>query len=82
MNHDAQLQDELRRRFQEGFQEAEHCDVGALKHQPPVEVAPGAAAVPAALSPQVEGVEVPEERRHQEGLGSMKLRSCLTDGFF
>lgn len=69
MNHDAQLQDKLRGRFQEGFQEAEHSDVSALKHQTPVEVAPGAAAVPAALSTQVEGVEVPEERRHQGVLG-------------
>lgn len=69
VNHDAQLQDELRGGLQEGLQEAEHGDVSALKHQTPVEVAPGAAAVPAALSPQVEGVEVPEERRHQGGLG-------------
>lgn len=38
-------------------------------------MAPGAAAVPAALSTQVEGVEVPEERRHQGVLGGTSLGS-------
>lgn len=63
MDHDAQLQDQLGRRLKEGFQEAEHGDVSAFKHQPPVEVAAWPAAVPAALSTQVEGMNVPGEQR-------------------
>lgn len=63
MDHDAQLQDQLGGGLKEGFQETEHGDVSALKHQPPVEVAARSAAVPAALSTQVEGMNVPEEER-------------------
>ena len=63
MDHDAQLEDELRRRLQEGLQQAEHGDVSALKHQPPVEMAAGTVAVPTALGAQVEGVDVPEGKR-------------------
>lgn len=32
VDHDAQLEDQLGGRLQEGFQEAEHGDVSALKH--------------------------------------------------
>lgn len=67
MDHDTQLQDQLGGGLQEGFQEAEHGDVSALEHQPPVEVAARSAAVPAALSAQVEGVDVPEEQRQGQG---------------
>lgn len=63
MDHDAQLEDELRGRLQERFQEPEHGDVRTLKHQPPVEVATGPVAVPTALGAQVEGVDVPEGER-------------------
>ncbi|TNN46337.1 hypothetical protein EYF80_043455 [Liparis tanakae] len=49
VDHDAQLEDELRSRLQEGFQEAQHGDVSALKHQPPVDVARCPVAVPTAL---------------------------------
>lgn len=63
MDHDAQLQDQLGGRLKEGFQEAEHSDVSTLEHEPPVEVAARSAAVPAALSTQVEGMNVPEEQR-------------------
>lgn len=65
MNHDAQLQDELRRRLQEGLQQAQHGDVGALEHQPPVEVTAGPVPVPPALGAQVEGVDVPGDQRHK-----------------
>lgn len=68
MDHDAQLQDQLGGRLQEGFQEAEHGDISTLEHQPPVEVAARSAAVPAALSAQVEGVDVSEEQRQGQGL--------------
>lgn len=68
MDHDAQLQNELWSRLQEGLQEAEHGDVSALKHQPPVELAAGPVAVPAALGTQVEGVDVSEgERKRFKG---------------
>lgn len=63
VDHDAQLQNKLWGWLQEGLQEAEHGDVSALKHQPPVEVAAGPVAVPAALGAQVEGVDVPEDDR-------------------
>ena len=65
VDHDAQLKDQLWSWFQEGFQKAEHGDVSALKHQTPVEVAPGAAEMPVALSSQVEGVKVPEDKRQR-----------------
>lgn len=70
MDHDAQLEDELRGRLQEGFQEAEHGDVSALEHQPPVEVAAGPIAVPTALGAQVEGVDVPEGERQRQNENS------------
>lgn len=60
MDHDAELQDELRSRLQEGLQEAEHGDVSTLEHQPPVELAAGPAAVPATLGAQVESVDISE----------------------
>lgn len=66
VDHDAELQDELRRRLQEGLQEAEHCDISALKHQPPVEVAAWYVAVPAAQGSQVEGVDVPVRGRQRQ----------------
>lgn len=71
VDHDAQLQDELGGGLQEGFQEAEHGDVSALEHQLPVEVVPGSGAVPAALSAQVEGVDVSEDQRQKEGWSRM-----------
>lgn len=77
VDHDAQLQDELGGGLQEGFQEAEHGDVSALEHQPPVEVAPGSGAVPAALSAQVEGVDVSEDQRQEQGWS--RLLTMLTD---
>lgn len=64
MDHDAQLEDELRSRLQEGLQEAQHGDVSALKHQPPVEVATGPIAMQTALGAKVEGVDVPAGERH------------------
>lgn len=66
MDHDAQLEDELWGRLQEGLQEAEHGDVSALKHQTPTEVALGPTALPTALSAQVEGVDVPEDQMNKQ----------------
>lgn len=66
MDHDAQLEDELRCRLKEGLQETEHGDVSALKHQPPVEVAAGPVAVPTALGAQVQGVDIPEGQRQRD----------------
>lgn len=66
VDHDAELQDELRCRLQEGLQEAEHCDISALKHQPPVEVAARPVAVPVAQGPQVEGMDVPMRGRQRQ----------------
>jgi len=66
VDHDAQLEDELRSRLQEGFQEAQHGDVSALKHQPPVEVATWPVAVATALGTKVESVDVPEGERGLE----------------
>lgn len=66
MDHDAQLENELRGRLQEGLQEAEHGDVCALKHQTPTEVALGPNALPTALSAQVESVDVPEDQTNKQ----------------
>lgn len=81
MDHDAQLEDELRCRFQEGLQEAEHGDVSALKHQPPVEMATGPVAVPTALGAQVEGVDVPEVKT-DIGLISFYTFLLIVEGIF
>lgn len=72
MNHDAQLQDELRRRLQEGLQQAEHGNVGAFEHQPPVEMTTGPVAVPPALGAQVEGVDISKKMRD----GMVKKTGC------
>lgn len=67
VDHDAQLEDELRSRFEEGLQQAQHGDVSALKHQPPVEVTAGPVAMPTALGTKVESVDVPEGERGLRG---------------
>lgn len=81
MDHDAQLEDELRSRLQEGFKETEHGDVSTLKHQAPVEVATGPVAVPTALGAQIESMDVSKDERQGDSnaccliisLSSLKL---------
>lgn len=73
MNHDAKLEDELRRGLQEGLQQAKHGNVGALKHQPPVEVTTGPVAVPSALGAQVKRVDISEDKRQEFGMVTFML---------
>ena len=61
MDHDAELQYQLGGALEEGLQQAQHVDVGALKHQAPVEVPPLQVAVEAALHAQEQDVNIPEE---------------------
>lgn len=67
MDHDAQLEDKLRRRLKKCLQETKHGDVSALEHQPPVEVVVGTVAMPTTLGAQVECVDIPEEAESDQG---------------
>lgn len=59
VDHDAELQHELRRALQESLQQPQHVDVSALEHQTPVEMTLTRVAMPTALHSQVQGVDVP-----------------------
>jgi len=58
LDHDAELQHQLRRALQEGLQQAQHVDVGVLEHHGPVE-APLVLLLPVALYAEVHGADVP-----------------------
>lgn len=65
-DHDAELQNQLRRALQEGLQQTQHADVSALEHHPPVEVAPLRVSMPTALHAQVESVDVPVQQTDRQ----------------
>ena len=67
MNHDAELQHQLRSALQEGLKEAEHVDVSTLEHQAPVEVTSLPIAMPTALGAQVQGMDIPEKKKKRGG---------------
>ena len=49
LDHNAELQNQLRGTFEEGFQQTQHADISALEHHAPVEVVPLVVAAPTAL---------------------------------
>lgn len=63
VDHDAELQNQLRCALQEGLQQTQHADVGALEHHAPVEVTALGVSVPPALHAQVQSVDVPAGNR-------------------
>lgn len=58
LDHDAELQDQLGRRFQEGLQQPQHVDVSVLEHHGPVP-ATLVLLLPPRHDAQVEGPDVP-----------------------
>lgn len=66
LDHDAQLQHQLGGALQEDLQQAQHADVGTLEHQAPVVMALLVVPPPAALHPQVQGVDIPEDRGRED----------------
>lgn len=58
LDHDAELQHQLRRRLQERLQQAQHVDIGVLEHHSPVPP-PLVLLLPPRHHPQVEGSDVP-----------------------
>ncbi|TNN73305.1 hypothetical protein EYF80_016468 [Liparis tanakae] len=59
LDHDAELQHQLRGALQEGLEQTQHADIGALKHHAPVVVSALGVSVPAALHTQIQGVDIP-----------------------
>lgn len=58
LDHDAELQDKLGRRLQEGLQQSQHVDVSVLEHHGPVP-ATLVLLLPPRHDAQVEGPDVP-----------------------
>ena len=58
LDHDAELQDQLRRRLQERLQQPQHVDVGVLEHHGPVP-APLVLLLPARHDAQIQRPDVP-----------------------
>lgn len=58
LDHDAELQDQLGRRLQEGLQQPQHVDVGVLEHHGPVPAAL-VLLLPPRHDAQVQGPDVP-----------------------
>lgn len=63
LDHDAELQHKLRGALQEGLEQTQHADIGALEHHAPVVVAALRVPVPAALHAQIQGVDIPVQQR-------------------
>lgn len=59
LDHDAELQHQLRGALQEGLEQTQHADISALKHHAPVVVTALGVSVPAALHAQIQGVDIP-----------------------
>lgn len=58
LDHDAELQHQLRGALQEGLQQPQHVDIGILVHHGPVET-PLVLLLPVALDAKVHGADVP-----------------------
>lgn len=63
LDHDAELQHQLRGALQEGLKQTQHADIGALEHHAPVVVSALGVSVPAALHAQIQGVDIPVYQR-------------------
>lgn len=61
LDHDAELQHQLRGALQEGLQQPQHVDIGVLVHHGPVET-PLVLLLPVALDAEVHGADVPVGR--------------------
>ncbi|MED6255371.1 hypothetical protein ATANTOWER_008794, partial [Ataeniobius toweri] len=59
VDHDAELQHELRSALYEGLEQTQHADICALKHHAAVVVTALWVSMPAALHPQIQGVDIP-----------------------
>lgn len=59
LDHDAELQHQLRGTLQEGLEQTQHADVSTLKHHAPIEVMPLVVPTPAALHTQIQGMDIP-----------------------
>ncbi|TNN82567.1 hypothetical protein EYF80_007085 [Liparis tanakae] len=62
LNHDAELQHQLRGAFQEGLEQAQHVDIGVLVHHSPVET-PLVLLLPVALYTEPEGVSMLQRKQ-------------------
>lgn len=75
LDHDAELQHQLRGALQEGLEQTQHADICALKHHAPEVVAALGVPVPAALHAQIQGVDVPAcQRQNTDGALKFKIR--------
>lgn len=66
LDHDAELQHQLRGALQEGLQQPQHVDIGILVHHGPVET-PLVLLLPVALYAEVHGADVPVGREKRSG---------------
>lgn len=66
LDHDAELQHQLRGALQEGLQQPQHVDIGILVHHGPVET-PLVLLLPVALDAEVHGADVPVGREKRSG---------------
>lgn len=66
LDHDGELQNQLRGALQERLEQTQHADISSLEHHAPVVVAPLGIPMPATLHTQVKGVDIPENtnRKH------------------
>lgn len=74
LDHDAELQHQLRGALQEGLEQTQHADICALKHHAPEVVAALGVPVPAALHAQIQGVDVPACQRQTEYRRALKFK--------
>lgn len=70
LDHDAELQDQLGRRLQEGLQQPQHVDVSILEHHGPVPTTL-MLLLPSRHDAQVEGPNVPAGVRGMISLGKL-----------
>lgn len=77
LDHDAELQDQLRRRLQEGLQQAQHVDVGVLEHHGPVPP-PLVLLLPPRHDAQVQRPDVPAGGQRFFFLGSFGFKCTDT----
>lgn len=66
LDHDAELQHQLRGALQEGLQQPQHVDISILVHHGPVET-PLVLLLPVALYAEVHGADVPVGREKRSG---------------
>lgn len=69
LDHDAELQHQLRGALQKGLQQPQHVDIGILIHHGPVET-PLVLLLPVALYAEVHGADVPVVRKKR------RVREC------